>query len=84
MRSAYQARVVLSCPEKGQVIGKLVLLPKTIQELVETGSKKFGISATMILTHEGAEVEDIDLVRDGDHLILVGDASAAVPSGQVR
>ncbi|XP_022936563.1 potassium channel AKT1-like [Cucurbita moschata] len=84
VRSAYQARVVLSCPEKGQVIGKLVLLPKTIQELVETGSKKFGISATMILTHEGAEVEDIDLVRDGDHLILVGDASAAVPSGQVR
>lgn len=76
MRTTYQARITLSCPETGQATGKLVFLPKSIQELLEIGSKKFGISVAKILTQEGAEVEDTDLIRDGDHLILVGDAGA--------
>lgn len=46
------------------------------------GAKKFGFSATKILTAEGAEVEDIKLIRDGDHLILARDT--AQDEAQVR
>ncbi|KAA0038799.1 potassium channel AKT1 [Cucumis melo var. makuwa] len=74
MRTNYQPRVTLSCPETGNISGKVVLLPKSIQELREIGSRKYGIPIAMVLTKEGAEVEDTCLIRDGDHLVLVGDA----------
>lgn len=66
-------RVTLSCPEKGDHAGKLVLLPKSIEELLEIGAKKFDISPTKILNREGAEIDDINLIRDGDHLIIAHD-----------
>ncbi|XP_024459227.1 potassium channel AKT1 isoform X2 [Populus trichocarpa] len=71
LSSNYPARVTLSCPDKGEVGGKLVVLPKSFQELLDIGARKFGCIATKILTREGAEIEDIELVRDGDHLVLV-------------
>uniref|UniRef100_A0A2C9UCU1 Potassium channel n=1 Tax=Manihot esculenta TaxID=3983 RepID=A0A2C9UCU1_MANES len=67
---SYPARVTISCPEKGEVEGKLILLPKSIQELLDIGAKKFGFFPTRILTKEGAEIEDLELIRDGDHLVL--------------
>lgn len=79
MGEGYRARVTISCPEKGNA-AKLVLLPNSIQELLEIGAKKFGFYATKILTQEGAEIEDIDLIRDGDRLFLAGDAGATLPS----
>ncbi|KAJ8773578.1 hypothetical protein K2173_005824 [Erythroxylum novogranatense] len=69
-------RVTLSCPEKGEVAGKLVLLPKTLQEVFDMGAQKFGIYPKKILSKDGAEVESIDVVRDGDHLVLVSDAGS--------
>ncbi|KDP33617.1 hypothetical protein JCGZ_07188 [Jatropha curcas] len=74
---SYPARVTISCPEKGEVEGKLVLLPKSIQELLDIGVKNFEFSATRILTKEGAEIEDIELIRDGDHLVLASDAGTS-------
>lgn len=71
---SHPARVTLSCPEKGEVAGKLVLLPNSLQELLDIGAKKFGLSPTKILTKEGAEIEDIELIRDGDHLVLFSNA----------
>ncbi|XP_062098454.1 potassium channel AKT1-like [Humulus lupulus] len=71
--SQYPARVTISCPEKGEVGGKLVFLPDSLSELMDIGSKKFDFCPTKVFTKEGAEVEDIELVRDGDHLVLVGD-----------
>lgn len=71
---SYPARVILSCPEKGETAAKLVLLPESLQELLDIGAKKFQFSPTKVLTKEGAEIEDIQLVRDGDHLLVVGDA----------
>ncbi|KAL2346750.1 hypothetical protein Fmac_000750 [Flemingia macrophylla] len=65
-------RVRISCPEKGEHAGKLVLLPKSLEELLDIGAKKFDISATKILTLDGAEVDDINLIRDGDHVIVAG------------
>ncbi|KAB2619070.1 potassium channel AKT1-like [Pyrus ussuriensis x Pyrus communis] len=35
---------------------------------------KFQFTATKVLTEDGAEVEDVELVRDGDHLVLAGDS----------
>ncbi|KAI4337347.1 hypothetical protein L6164_015776 [Bauhinia variegata] len=66
-------RVTLCCPEKGESARKLIFLPHTLQELLDIGAKKFGFSATKILTKEGAEVEDMALVRDNDHLVLASD-----------
>lgn len=65
-----RTRVTISCPEKGEVTGKLVILPESLQELLEIGAGKFGFSPTKILTKDGALIEDITVIRDGDHLVL--------------
>lgn len=65
-------RVTISCPEKGEVAGKLVLLPRTFQELLEIGAKKFGVlPPTKVLSKDGAEIDGIEVIRDGDHLTFV-------------
>ncbi|XP_024629742.1 potassium channel AKT1 [Medicago truncatula] len=63
-------RVMLSCQEKSEHPKRLVFLPKSLQELLDVGAKKFDFSPTKILTEDGAEVEEINLIREGDHLIL--------------
>ncbi|KAK9055078.1 hypothetical protein SSX86_026158 [Deinandra increscens subsp. villosa] len=71
-------RVVVSCPEKGDVAGKLVFIPRNFQELLEIGVKKYGFMASKVVNKEGAEVDEIEVVRDGDHLIFVSDSSQTV------
>lgn len=66
--------MTLSCPKKGKTAAKLVLLPDSLQQLLDLGAKKFQFTATKVLTEDGAEVEDVELVRDGDHLVLAGDS----------
>ncbi|KAK8342990.1 hypothetical protein V6Z12_A08G270200 [Gossypium hirsutum] len=65
------ARVVISCPEIGHVHGKLIVLPGTFKEFIEIGAKKFGIFGAKVVTKEGVEIDDIDVIRDGDHLVFV-------------
>lgn len=65
-------RVTISCPEKGEVAGKLVLLPASFNEILEMGAKKFGICPAKVVCKDGAEIEDIEVIRDGDHLVFVG------------
>ncbi|XP_039040908.1 potassium channel AKT1-like [Hibiscus syriacus] len=67
------SRVVISCPEKGQTTKKLVLLPGNIEELLEIGAKRFGIFGAKVVSKEGAEIDDIEVIRDGDHLVFVSD-----------
>ncbi|KAF0918089.1 hypothetical protein E2562_022679 [Oryza meyeriana var. granulata] len=50
--------------------GKLVLLPDSLQELMQLSGKKFGKAARGIVMVEGAVVEDIEVLRDGDHLFF--------------
>lgn len=66
-------RVTISCPEKGNTAGKLVLLPRSMKELLELGAKKFGFMPSKVLTVEGAEIDEVKLIRDGDHIVLVSD-----------
>ncbi|KAL0337295.1 UNVERIFIED_CONTAM: Potassium channel AKT1 [Sesamum calycinum] len=69
----YAARVTVSCPEKGDHGGKLVLLPHTFQELLEIGANKYGIFPAKVLSKDGADIDDIELIRDGDRLVFVGE-----------
>ncbi|GAU15112.1 hypothetical protein TSUD_08500 [Trifolium subterraneum] len=64
-------RVVLSREEKNKHPKRLVFLPQSLQELLDVGAQKFGFSPSKVLTEDGAEVEDINLIREGDHLVLV-------------
>lgn len=66
-------RVTISWPEKGHHNAKLVLLPDTFQDLLEVGLKKYGVFPTRVFTKEEAEIDSIELIRDGDHLIFTGD-----------
>lgn len=70
---ACASRVTVSCPEKGDPAGKLVLLPSSFQELLEIGAKKYGFLPAKILSKSGAAIEEIELIRDGDHLVFVSD-----------
>ncbi|KAL8237023.1 hypothetical protein R6Q59_018104 [Mikania micrantha] len=71
-------RVVVSCPEKGDIAGKLVFIPRNFQDLLEIGVKKYGFMASKVINKEGAEIDEIEVVRDGDHLVFVNDSSRTV------
>lgn len=63
-------RVTISCPQAVGYPDKLVLLPGSLRELLDLGMKKFGVALTRVLTEEGAEVDDVGVIRDGDRLVL--------------
>ncbi|CAA0838345.1 Potassium channel AKT1 [Striga hermonthica] len=65
-----RARVFVRCAERDELGGKALLLPGSFQELLDLGEQKFGVQATKVLTKDGALVEDLGVVRDGDHLVL--------------
>jgi potassium channel len=50
--------------------GKLICLPGSLQELMNVAEAKFGKPLRKVFTMDGAEVDDIAVLRDGDHLVL--------------
>ncbi|KAL6985307.1 hypothetical protein U1Q18_018683 [Sarracenia purpurea var. burkii] len=70
-----KARVTISFRGNGELAGRLVFLPDSLQELLDVGAQKFGMSPSKVLMKDGALVEDIAIIRDGDHLILTGDGA---------
>ncbi|XP_028764347.1 potassium channel KAT2 isoform X2 [Neltuma alba] len=49
--------------------GKLIILPDSIQELLKIAEEKFaGSKPTRVINTEKAEIDDISVIRDGDHL----------------
>ncbi|KAJ0252707.1 Cyclic nucleotide-binding domain-containing protein [Hirschfeldia incana] len=51
--------------------GKLILLPKSIEELLSLAGEKFGgCSFTKITNVENTEIDDLDVIWDGDHLFF--------------
>lgn len=66
----YGVRVTISCPEKGDTGGKLAFLPCSFEELVDIGVKRYGFSPAKVRSKDGAEIDDIELIRDGDHLVF--------------
>ncbi|KAM6552127.1 hypothetical protein CsatB_001935 [Cannabis sativa] len=52
--------------------GKLIILPDSIDELFKVAGEKFGSSKPVkIINAENAEIDDISVIRDGDHLFLL-------------
>lgn len=52
--------------------GKLINLPGSIEELLKIAGQKFvGCCPTKVVNQEKAEIDDISLIRDGEHLFLV-------------
>lgn len=79
MSGTNPARVIISCPEIGEVAGKLVRLPGSYDELLEMGAKKYGIMVSKVLNKDGAAIEDIEVIRDGDHIVFVSDERTTQP-----
>ncbi|CAH2046223.1 unnamed protein product [Thlaspi arvense] len=50
--------------------GKLILLPRSIEELLRVAGEKFGSSFTKITNAENAEIDDLDVIWEGDHLFF--------------
>ncbi|KAK7245678.1 hypothetical protein RIF29_40526 [Crotalaria pallida] len=52
--------------------GKLIILPDSLEELLKIGGEKFGgFNPTKVINRENAEIDDINVIRDGDHLFLL-------------
>ncbi|WOL09101.1 potassium channel KAT3-like [Canna indica] len=52
-------------------IGKLINLPGSLEELFKIASQKFtGHQPKKVVTQDNAEIDDITVIRDGDHLFL--------------
>lgn len=68
--SRIPSRITIGCLEKAHIGRRVVLLPNSIRELLDIGVEKFGISVAKVLTEDGAVIEDIEVIRDGDHLLL--------------
>lgn len=63
-------------------VGKLVALPDSIDKLLEVANTKFQNQATRVFNKEAAEVEDITVVRDNDHLYVISESQLQVePQG---
>ncbi|XP_057494983.1 potassium channel KAT3-like isoform X1 [Actinidia eriantha] len=53
-------------------LAKLIILPDSMEELLRIAGEKFGgYSLTKVVNAENAEIDDLSVVRDGDHLFLL-------------
>ncbi|KAG6487210.1 hypothetical protein ZIOFF_055793 [Zingiber officinale] len=60
-------------------IGKLINLPDSLENLFQIASEKFtGHHPIKVLNRDNAEVDDIRVIRDGDHLFLAEEEDECV------
>ncbi|CAK9169662.1 unnamed protein product [Ilex paraguariensis] len=60
-------------------LGKLIILPDSLEVLFSVAGQKFGgYNVTKVVNSENAEIDDISVIQDGDHLFLLTD------DGEVR
>ncbi|XP_031392282.1 potassium channel KAT3-like [Punica granatum] len=53
-------------------LGKLIILPDSIEELLRVAGEKFGGNhPAKVVNAENAEIDDISVIREGDHLFLL-------------
>ncbi|XP_039120071.1 potassium channel KAT3-like [Dioscorea cayenensis subsp. rotundata] len=52
--------------------GKVISMPDSLEELLIISGQKFvGYHPTKVVNQENAEIDDINVIRDGDHLFLL-------------
>ncbi|KAH6793095.1 potassium channel KAT1-like protein [Perilla frutescens var. hirtella] len=55
---------------------KLIVLPESLEDLLKISGQKFGDdNLTSIVNAENAEIDDLSVIRDGDHLFLISSRS---------
>ncbi|XP_028108028.1 potassium channel KAT1-like isoform X2 [Camellia sinensis] len=53
-------------------LAKLIILPDSLEELLRIAGEKFGgYKLTKVVNEENAEIDDLCVIRDGDHLFLL-------------
>ncbi|KAF8034815.1 hypothetical protein BT93_C0975 [Corymbia citriodora subsp. variegata] len=55
---------------EGNMAGKLIHLPDSIEDLLKIAEKKFGKRGSTILMADGAKVEELNALRENDHLYI--------------
>ncbi|CAF2148373.1 unnamed protein product [Brassica napus] len=62
-------RVTIHLKSQGKDLSKLIILPASMEDLMRLAGEKFGDrSFTMVTSAENAEIDDVNVIRDGDHL----------------
>ncbi|OMO61840.1 hypothetical protein CCACVL1_23217 [Corchorus capsularis] len=75
--SARTVRVIIHGhhPNEGTMssegLGKLIYLPDSIEELFRIAEEKFGNRGSAILMADGSQVEELDALRENDHLFII-------------
>ncbi|KAL2244677.1 potassium channel KAT3 [Sesamum indicum] len=56
----------------GKQLARLIILPDSLEELLKIAGQKFGDdSLTSVVNADNAEIDDLSVIRDGDHLFLL-------------
>ncbi|PON65603.1 Voltage dependent potassium channel [Parasponia andersonii] len=55
---------------EGDMMGKLVYLPDTIEDLFRLAEKKFRKRGSTIVMADGSQVEELNALRENDHLFI--------------
>lgn len=55
---------------EGNMTGKLIHLPDSIEDLLKIADKKFGKRGSTIVMADGAKVEELNALRENDHLYI--------------
>ncbi|KAF4370025.1 hypothetical protein CsatB_007773 [Cannabis sativa] len=55
---------------EGKTTGKLVYLPETIEDLYSLAETKFGKQASITVMADGSQVEELNVLRENDHLYI--------------
>ncbi|KAH7840674.1 hypothetical protein Vadar_020079 [Vaccinium darrowii] len=55
----------------GDKMGKLVHLPDSVEDLLSLAEKKFGKKGCTILMADGSQVEELQALRENDHLFII-------------
>ncbi|XP_010249790.1 PREDICTED: potassium channel KAT3 [Nelumbo nucifera] len=55
---------------EGSKMGKFIHLPDSMENLLRLAEKKFGKRGSKVLMADGSEVEDLNALRDDDHLFI--------------
>ncbi|KAG6431702.1 hypothetical protein SASPL_109785 [Salvia splendens] len=58
----------ITCLEKGDAAGKVVVCPRSFKDLKEIGVERYGAPYARVLSIEGVEIHDIRGVKDGHHI----------------
>ncbi|KAL5989966.1 hypothetical protein ACLOJK_010861 [Asimina triloba] len=63
--------------------GKLINLPDSVEEILRSGGQKvMGSHPTKVVNNEHAEINDLSVVQDGEHVFLIEDKCEHTPRNE--